>query len=144
MDKNKNLLENKSDYFDHEADIGIIGRGNSVEAAFIGAAEAMFGIMTDLDQINDEHCIIIEYEETDLEFAFVMWLNLLLSAAKENRMVFKSFKLARTQAHWRGEACGQLWQPETTRGTEVKGATLTMLRVRQRGAEWEAKCVVDV
>ncbi|MDE2366260.1 MAG: archease, partial [Betaproteobacteria bacterium] len=30
------------------------------------------------------------------------------------------------------------------RGVEVKGATLTMLSVKQAGAIWEARCVVDV
>ena len=30
------------------------------------------------------------------------------------------------------------------RGVEVKGATLTMLRVSEDVAGWEARCVVDV
>jgi SHS2 domain-containing protein len=30
------------------------------------------------------------------------------------------------------------------RGVEVKGATLTMLSVKQVEAGWEARCVVDV
>jgi SHS2 domain-containing protein len=30
------------------------------------------------------------------------------------------------------------------RGTQVKGATLTALSVRQQGEGWEARCVVDL
>jgi SHS2 domain-containing protein len=30
------------------------------------------------------------------------------------------------------------------RGTEVKGATLTMLSVRRADGGWEARCVIDV
>lgn len=33
------------DFFDHDADIGIVGRGATLEAAFETAARAMFSIM---------------------------------------------------------------------------------------------------
>ncbi len=41
------------DYFDHDADIGIVGRGETAQAAFVAAAEAMFAIMADITQVND-------------------------------------------------------------------------------------------
>ncbi len=34
-------------YFEHDADIGIIGRGATPEAAFESAAEAVFAIMAE-------------------------------------------------------------------------------------------------
>ena len=43
----------ENNYFDHEADIGIIGRGKTIEQAFINTAEALFAIMVDdLSQIK--------------------------------------------------------------------------------------------
>jgi SHS2 domain-containing protein len=45
---------------------------------------------------------------------------------------------------WKVEARGEPWREELERGTEVKGATLTMLSVRHSESGWEARCVVDV
>jgi SHS2 domain-containing protein len=35
------------DYFDHDADVGIIGRGPTATAAFEAAADATFALMAD-------------------------------------------------------------------------------------------------
>jgi len=45
---------------------------------------------------------------------------------------------------WQGRVCGDYWNDTMTRGTEVKGATLTQLAVTNNGEYWEARCVVDV
>jgi SHS2 domain-containing protein len=131
-------------YFGHDADIGIIGRGASVEEAFETAAAAMFSIMTDLAGVRAARSVKIEFEEADTELALVTWLNALLGAARENGMVFATFHLERDGAVWRGSAAGENWRDGLERGVEVKGATLTMLSVKQAQAGWEARCVVDV
>lgn len=141
---NNNLSKKRIDYFDHEADIGIIGRGHSVEQAFISAAEAMFAIMTDLQQIQTSQKVNIEFDETDLDFALVTWLNLLISTAREQNLIFCSFFLEKNNSHWHGTATGEAWRDDIVRGTEVKGATLTMLSVKKNQDVWEAACVVDV
>ncbi len=43
-------------YFEHDADVGVIGHGKTVEQAFEAAAQAVFAIMTQLDavQVRDE------------------------------------------------------------------------------------------
>jgi SHS2 domain-containing protein len=133
----------KIDYFDHEADIGIMGRGNNLEEAFVNAALAVFNIMTDTSLVPPEHKVLITFEENDQEFAFVTWLNLLLAKAREGGMVFSKFELTHTCSEWLGYAYGAKWRDEFSRGTEVKGATLTMLSVKKNFL-WEACCVVDV
>ncbi|WP_260554337.1 archease [Coxiella burnetii] len=76
-------------YFDHEADIGIIGFGETVEKAFINAAEALFAIMVeDLSRVKQEASVAIEFEESDLELALVTWLNLLGAQARSHNLVF--------------------------------------------------------
>ncbi|MGZ5662035.1 MAG: archease, partial [Usitatibacter sp.] len=50
----------------------------------------------------------------------------------------------RAGPRWLGEAWGEPWREGLERGTEVKGATLTMLSVKRAGGLWEARCVVDV
>ena len=41
-------------YFEHGADIGIVGRGERIEEAFEHAAAAMFAIMADPGQISPQ------------------------------------------------------------------------------------------
>jgi SHS2 domain-containing protein len=133
-----------SAYFEHDADIGVCGRGASIEGAFLSAARAMFSIQTDLDSIRPGERVDILFEESDVELALVRWLNALLGASRRRGLAFRDFGLAREGAHWRGWAAGERWRETFERGTEVKGATLTMLSVRRDAAGWEASCVVDV
>ena len=131
-------------YFDHEADVGIVGRGATLEEAYEAAAAATFALMTELRSVQCARTVNLSFEEADVELALVRWLNLLLAAAREHGLVFSMFALERDHVVWRGAASGEPWRAGMERGTEVKGATLTMLAVRQTAAGWEARCVVDV
>lgn len=131
-------------YFEHGADIGVIGRGATVEDAFVDAARAMFAIMADPGGVERRVEAAVEFAEDDVELALVRWLNALLAAAREQRSVFAEFTLHRAGHVWHGRARGEPWRDAHERGTEVKGATLTALSVRQEPGGWEARCVVDV
>ncbi len=143
-DRGSNAMPRSYAYFDHEADIGVIGRGASIEAAFVAAAEAVFANMVDLAAVRPEHRVLVEFEEKDPELALVTWLNQLLGEARAAGLALAKFALRRDGDRWHGEAWGEPWRPQLERGTEVKGATLTMLSVRPTGEGWEARCVVDV
>src|SRR5579872_26495 len=99
----------KEKYFDHEADIGIIGTGESMEACFVDTARTMFSLMTDLSQVHLLQIITFEFEEADIELALVTWLNLLLAKAQEHHLVFSDFRLKRTDTHWHATASGEKW-----------------------------------
>ncbi len=131
-------------YFEHGADIGIVGRGATMEEAFEDAARATFAVMTDLDAVRPVETVSLELEEADQELALVRWLNLLLGLARERGMVFSRFRLKRDGARWCGSASGEPWRAALERGVEVKGATLTMLEVKKTANGWEARCIVDV
>ena len=137
-------MSRSHDLFEHDADHGVIGRGSTIEEAFVAAAEATFGLMADLDRIEPREAVAIEFEEADPELALVIWLNALLGHARDRRLAFGRFELRRDGARWRGRAAGERWRPDLERGIEVKGATLTMLAVRESAAGWEARCIVDV
>ena len=132
------------DYFEHEADIGIIGRGPTQAAAFESAASAMFAIMAEPATVQHQISVQFEFEEADPEFALVTMLNRLLAEARLQRAVFSTFNVTQNGLRWKVEAYGEPWSEELERGTEVKGATLTMLSVRHLEFGWEARCVVDV
>jgi SHS2 domain-containing protein len=131
-------------YFDHDADMGIIGRGTLIEEAFENAATAVFAMMTNLGQVRLRESVVIEFEEADAELALVTWLNLLLGQARSRALIFGRFHLRRDGARWTGTAEGEPWRAGLERGVEVKGATLTGLAVTQQDGIWEARCVVDV
>jgi len=131
-------------YFEHDADMGIVGRGKSIEEAFEHAAAAVFALMADPGQIRPQTSVSIEFEEADAEFALVTWLNLLLGLARSRALIFGRFQLRHEGAIWSGTAEGEPWRAGLERGVEVKGATLTSLAVRQQDGIWEARCVVDV
>ncbi len=133
-----------SSYFEHDADIGIIGRGLSIEQSFEAAAHAVFAIITHIEEVQPVTVVTFEFEESDPELALVVWLNLLLGKARELGMVFSHFYIQRQGSYWHGKAAGEKWREELERGVEVKGATLTMLAVKQIGPIWESRCVVDV
>ena len=125
--------------------MGIIGWGATLQKAFESAAEAMFAVMADPQSLGESLEVSVSFTEDDVELALVQWLNALLGAARERGAVFRRFALAREGSRWSGRAWGEPWREELERGTEVKGATLTMLSVRQAdGAGWEARCVIDV
>ena len=131
-------------YFDHDADIGIAGHGKTIESAFESAAEAMFDIMSDIQAIKPEIEINIAFDEDDIEYALVTWLNILIAEARDHGLALGSFKISRQGTHWQGHAWGEPWRENLERGVEVKGATLTMLSVTESNDGWEARCIVDV
>ena len=131
-------------YFDHDADIGIIGRGRTMESAFESAAKAMFAIMAEELPEPLEIEVSFAFEEEDVEFALVRWLNYLLAHAQSRAVVLGRFELRHEGSLWRTKAWGVPWSKEIVRGVEVKGATLTMLSVEERAGLWEARCIVDV
>jgi SHS2 domain-containing protein len=132
------------EYFEHDADIGVVGRGATVEQAFEAAAEATFAIMTDPASLRESEDVSVSFAEEDLELALVQWLNALIGAARERGLALRRFALSRDGQRWNGRAWGERWRDDTERGVEVKGATLTMLSVKSGADGWEARCIVDV
>ena len=132
------------EYFEHGADIGVVGRGASIEEAFASAAAAMFAIMVEPGAVQPLQTIEVDFIEDDVEFALVRWLNALLAQARERGLVLCRFEMRRDGDRWYGLAGGEPWRDSHPRGTEVKGATLTALSVRQDERGWQARCVVDV
>jgi len=131
-------------YFEHDADIGVIGSGKTLEESFESAAGATFAIMVDPATVEPAQSVSVEFEEADVEIALVRWLNALVATAREHGLALARFWIERDGVRWRGGASGEPWRPGLERGVEVKGATLTMLSVARAAEGWEARCVVDV
>lgn len=137
-------MDDADRYFEHVADIGVIGRGATIELAFESAASALFAIMTDPAAVKERAEISVEFEEPDVELALVRWLNALLAESQTRKLALGRFRLERKGLRWCGSASGEPWRAGLEPGVEVKGATLTALSVKPVPGGWEARCVVDV
>lgn len=131
-------------YFEHDADFGVVGRGSTPESALVEAARATFALMVDPAEVRQTDDVTVEFEEPDLELALVRWLNALLAEARVRGLALAGFAIERRGDRWYGRGRGDPWSHHHERGTEVKGATLTMLEVGEIDGGWEARCVVDV
>ena len=131
-------------YFDHDADVGVFGRGATIEQAFENAARATFALMWEPRVVAMRDEVEVEFAEADVELALVTWLNAFLGQAAARHLALADFTLARDGDRWRGRARGESWRDDLPRGTGVKGATLTALSVRPVDGGFDARCVVDV
>lgn len=131
-------------YFNHDADIGIEAEGPTLESAFEHAACAMFAIMCPPAMVLSDREVRVEFDEPDQELALAEWLNKLLAQARLEGLMLAGFELQRDGDHYSGKGWGIPWKPGADRGPEVKGATLTQLKVAQEGKRWRVRCVVDV
>ena len=132
--------------FPHDADIGVRGFGPTRQAAFEQAAYALTAAITDPRGVLPRNIVEISCEASDIEFLLVEWLNALVYEMATRHMLFSRFAV-----HIRGgRLTAWAWgEPvDVARhepATEVKGATLTALRVARRAeGGWLAQCVADV
>jgi SHS2 domain-containing protein len=133
-------------YFEHQADMGIIGRGATVEEAFSQAARAMFNLMVEVDRVKPRVQVTVECQANDRAELFVEWLNNLLAEADIRRMVLTRFQVDQlSDSHLKGSGWGESLDPLRHRPKiEVKAATYSMLFVGEEEGQYEARCVVDL
>lgn len=134
------------DYFEHKADMGIVGRGVTMEEAFSQAARAMFDLMVDVHEVKPIQHISLECYGNDTLELLVEWLNRLLAEADIHHMVFSRFEVENlSESYLKGSAWGELFDPKRHRPkTEVKAATYSMLSIQRVGNDYVARCVVDL
>lgn len=131
--------------FEHGADIGIRGKGRTLEEAFINGAKALFSLMADLSTIELKKEIQVACNASDLETLFMVWLNELIALADIEKMVLCEFSVTIKGNNLTAMAWGEPIDPQKHNlGVEVKGATYTMLKVSKKGDYFIAQCVVDV
>jgi SHS2 domain-containing protein len=133
-------------YFEHQADMGVCGRGPTMEEAFSQAARAVFNLMVEVDQVRSQKQVFIRCRGNDQGELLVEWLNHLLAEADINGMVLGTFRVDSLSAtHLAGDAWGEPLNPQRHRPkTEVKAATYAMLFVGREGGQYVARCVVDL
>lgn len=133
-------------HFDHGADIGVRGRGATLQDAFVQGAFALTAVITAPDNVKPKTMIEIDCEAADNELLFVDWLNTLIYEMASRRMLFSRFEVKIQAGHLHARAWGETIDLSKHHPTvEVKGATYTALHVDQNAdGTWQAQTVVDV
>lgn len=137
------------EYIEHEADIGILAIGNTLEEAFEEGARAMFNIMIELNNIEPKEEVDIKCEASGVDSLFVEWLNKLLSEKDIQNMFFSNFEVTieKTETNFKlnGKAFGEQMNTEKHAvKIEVKAATYSGLKYEEKDNKHYLQCVVDV
>jgi SHS2 domain-containing protein len=134
------------EHFEHGADIGVRGFGDTLPAAFEQAALAMTAVVADPESIEPRDDVEIECSAPDQELLLVDWLNAIIYEMATRRMLFSRFAVQLEGDALHGRIGGENVSIERHKpGVEIKGATYTNLSVRREtDGQWVAECVVDV
>lgn len=134
------------EHFRHGADIGIRGFGDTPDEAFAEAAVALTAVVTEPEHIAAGTRIEMACAARDLDYLLVAWLNTLIYEMASRRMLFRRFDVRITNHDLHAAAWGEpVDRVRHEPAVEVKGATLTALKVEQEpGGRWLAQCIVDV
>lgn len=134
------------EHFEHQADIGVRGRGRTEAEAFEQAALALMAVSVDPARIAGIERVEVRCEAPDLELLLVDWLSRLVYEMSARRLLFGRFDVRLDGCRLEGTAWGEHADPARhDPGVEVKGVSYLALRVGpdpQGG--WVAQCVVDV
>lgn len=143
MIKENNLA--RWEHFEHGADIGVRGFGKTPGQAFEQCAVALSSVITNIESVNALECLSVACQGDDIDFLLVDWLNELIYLMATRNMLFKSFAVEISNDGLNAKVCGEA--VDITRhkpAVEIKGATLTELKVEQLNDVWLAQCIVDV
>ena len=131
--------------FEHGADIGIRGFGQTMAEAFENTAIALYSVMVNIPAVEASEKRSVTVSAPDNELLLVEWLNALLSLSDIEHMVFSKFKVKMEGTSLTGTAWGEkLDQERHEPNVEIKGATYHMLKVTEADGRFVAQCVVDV
>jgi tRNA nucleotidyltransferase (CCA-adding enzyme) len=134
------------EHFPHGADIGIRGRGATIEKAFEQAGRALTAILVDPESVQPVKAVDLICSAPDTEILLVDWLNALIYEMASRQMLFGRFRVTIDDNRLHATAWGERIDHGRHAPTvETKGATFTELRVAlAQTGEWVAQCVIDV
>lgn len=134
------------EHVEHQADIGVRGRGATMAEAFEQAAIALTAVVTDPALVRPDTAVPIRCEAPAPDLLLVDWLSSVIYEMAARRMLFARYAVCLDGSRLDATAWGEPVEPSRhDPAVEVKGASYSGLRVaREPGGTWVAECVVDV
>ena len=139
------VSEHRFEEIEHTADWAIRVCARDLRGLFAGAAEGMFGLLTDLSHVTPDRDFEIELQAIDVETLLIDWLNELLYLGEQHGLVFNRFTIldlvangdARLRAQVGGGQPAELFKV-------IKAATFHGLSIRRDNDGLQAELVFDV
>jgi SHS2 domain-containing protein len=133
------------EHYEHGADIGVRGLGDTKAEAFAQCALALTAAVADLRHVWALEPVAVHCEAPDDELLLAAWLNALVYEMATRRMLFSRFDVRIEDGRLSADAWGEAIDAARHHpAVEVKGATMTTLRVARHGDGWLAQTVIDV
>lgn len=138
--------------FEHGADVGIRGRGKTLEEAFSNVLKALASLLTEnvfFESLKPEEEVFVEVSAEFLDELLVAYINRVLTYTFLEGLLFLEFKgkVEKQDKDYflKGFIGGiQFDYQKFGYGVEVKGATFTLAKVEKENHWWIVQCVVDV
>jgi tRNA nucleotidyltransferase (CCA-adding enzyme) len=133
------------EHFSHDADIGLVGLGPTKAEAFRQIAVALTAVVTDPNRVRPTIPVGIDCRAPTDDLLLVDWLNGLIYEMAVRSMLFGDFHVDIEAGALHATALGEAVDVERHQpAVEIKGATMTALRVAPVAGGWRVQCVVDV
>jgi SHS2 domain-containing protein len=140
----------KWEHYEHTADVGIRGYGDTLEEAFEAVALALFDVMVDVRKVESKECREVEVDGEDLMALLYSFLEELLVLHDMEGLVFGDVdvEIKKTNEGYRlrAKACGEpLDYEKHGPKEEVKAITYHEMEVgRLPDGRWMAQLVPDI
>jgi len=137
------------EHYEHTADIGIRGYGETLEEAFEAVAIALFDVMVNVEKVEKKEVREIEVEGEDLYSLLYNFLEELLILHDTEGLVFRDFevKIEKTEEGYKlkAKAYGEKLSEKHEPKEEVKAITYHDMEIKQLpNGEWMAQLVPDI
>lgn len=146
------------EHFEHKADIGIRGKGNTLSQAFEECATALSAIMIEPSSIMLKKSHTIELNATDYGALLVSFLNELLFIKDKKKMIYAKFRIKLGKENIvdeKGKVNEMVTLKTTMFGekinynkhsikTDPKAATYSELFAGEKNGQFIAQCIIDV
>lgn len=139
----------KWEHYEHTADIGIRGYGDTLEEAFEAVAIALFDVMVDVRKVEKKEARHIEAEGEDLQSLLYDFLERLLILHDVEGLVFRDFdvKIEKSKEGYKlkavayGEHLSEKHEPKE----EVKAITYHEMEIKRvEDGKWMVQLVPDI
>ena len=139
-------MKNKFHFIDHTGDVGVVVFGNSLKELFINAAESLFHILTELENIQEIKSKKVSLQAYSLEELIVDWLNEFIFLFDTQSLLFRRFEIEKLN-NCSLEAT--VWGEEYEEGrhpikTLVKAVTFHQLEIKEENGNWKAQIIFDL
>lgn len=131
---------------EHTADIGLEGRGGTLEELFANCGTGMFSLVTDLSLVKEKEAREVELEAPDYESLLVRWLSRLLYFLDAEEMLFKRFDIQQMAGFsLKATAWGEAIRRDAhDLRLAIKAVTYHKLEVERMDGGWRAQVYFDI